>query len=209
MTTKFEKGRGRPRKFDEEQALATAQAMFHAHGYDAVSVADLTQALGIKPPSFYAAFGCKAQLFERVLARYAGVDRFGMADLLQEGRPVAEALADLLKAIAVYFTENRDGPGCMVLEAARAHDPAARAAAEPLKGCTVEAVRAFVAKTHPDAAERIASFLSVVLAGLSNEARSGMDRPALEEAARLAARAIARELEAPSSGGSQPVLPRA
>lgn len=37
--------------FDREAGVAIAQVLFHEHGYDAVSIADLTQALNIKPPS--------------------------------------------------------------------------------------------------------------------------------------------------------------
>ena len=43
-TTKQGRTPGRPRQFDAEQAIETAQRLFHARGYDAVSVADLTQA---------------------------------------------------------------------------------------------------------------------------------------------------------------------
>ena len=70
-TTKKAGPRGRPRRFDPNDGVATAQQIFHAHGYDAVSVADVTQALGINPPSFYAAFGSKAGLYARVLDRPA------------------------------------------------------------------------------------------------------------------------------------------
>ena len=62
VTTNRSRTRGRPRKFDPEAAVATAQQLFHERGYDAVSVADVTDALGINPPSFYAAFGSKAGL---------------------------------------------------------------------------------------------------------------------------------------------------
>lgn len=48
-TTKPGRTPGRPRQFDAEQAIETAQRLFHARGYDAVSVADLTQAFGINP----------------------------------------------------------------------------------------------------------------------------------------------------------------
>ena len=41
-TTKQGRTPGRPRQFDAEQAIETAQRLFHARGYDAVSVADLT-----------------------------------------------------------------------------------------------------------------------------------------------------------------------
>ena len=69
MTTNNPAPRGRPRRFDPDAAVATAQQLFHARGYDAVSVADLTEALGINPPSFYAAFGSKAGLYARILDR--------------------------------------------------------------------------------------------------------------------------------------------
>jgi AcrR family transcriptional regulator len=39
-------------------------------GYDATSVSDLTEAMGINPPSLYAAFGNKESLFVRVLEGY-------------------------------------------------------------------------------------------------------------------------------------------
>lgn len=48
-TTKPWRTPGRPRQFDAEQAIETAQRLFHARGYDAVSVADLTCAFGINP----------------------------------------------------------------------------------------------------------------------------------------------------------------
>lgn len=51
MTTKHSRTPGRPRQFDPEQAIETAQHLFHSRGYDAVSVADLTKAFGINPPS--------------------------------------------------------------------------------------------------------------------------------------------------------------
>lgn len=51
-TTKQGRTPGRPRQFNAEQAIETAQRLFHARGYDAVSVADLTQAFGINPQAF-------------------------------------------------------------------------------------------------------------------------------------------------------------
>ncbi len=51
-TTKPGRTPGRPRQFDAEQAIETAQRLFHARGYDAVSVADLTRAFGINPRAF-------------------------------------------------------------------------------------------------------------------------------------------------------------
>ena len=54
---------GRPREFDVERALDRALDVFWRNGYEGASIADLTAAMGINPPSLYAAFGNKEGLF--------------------------------------------------------------------------------------------------------------------------------------------------
>ena len=61
---------GRKRAFDDQAALQTAMELFWRQGYEGTSIADLTRALGINPPSLYAAFGSKRDLFEKTLDRY-------------------------------------------------------------------------------------------------------------------------------------------
>jgi len=68
---KKEHTRGRPRCFDRTEAVKTALALFRQRGYDGVGVAELSQALGIKPPSLYAAFGNKHGLFVEAIKIYA------------------------------------------------------------------------------------------------------------------------------------------
>src|SRR5699024_8628106 len=62
--------RGRPRNFDRDAALRTAMDLFWRRGYEGVSVAMLTEALGITPTSLYAAFGSKAELFDEAIELY-------------------------------------------------------------------------------------------------------------------------------------------
>lgn len=62
--------RGRPRAFDREAALAKATRLFWQKGYEATSVSELTEAMGINSPSLYAAFGSKEALYAEALRYY-------------------------------------------------------------------------------------------------------------------------------------------
>ncbi|HWA49978.1 MAG TPA: helix-turn-helix domain-containing protein, partial [Dongiaceae bacterium] len=64
------KSRGRPRSFDREAALVAAMRTFWKLGYEAASMAELTEAMGINSPSLYAAFGSKEGLFQEALRLY-------------------------------------------------------------------------------------------------------------------------------------------
>jgi len=186
--------RGRPRRFDPEQAVATAQQLFHARGYDAVSVADLTEALGINPPSFYAAFGSKAGLYMRVLSHWTGTRAIPLTEILRPDRPVAEALAALLEEAARRYAAEAGAGGCMVLEGTRCNDNDARAAARALNQAGESVIRDYIAARHPEEAERLADFVSTTMSGLSAKARNGHGLAQLLATARLAGLAIGQVL---------------
>lgn len=196
QTTKSPRPRGRPRGFDPDDAVVTAQRLFHARGYDAVSVADVTDALGIKPPSLYAAFGSKAGLYARVLERYNGTDAIPLGDLLKSGRPVAESLAAVLEEAARRYAADPAAAGCLVLEGIRCDDREARAAARALHAAAEDMIRAYVASRHPRDANRITDFVGTTMAGMSAKARNGHGLDRLLASARLAGQAIASTLRA-------------
>jgi TetR/AcrR family transcriptional repressor for divergent bdcA len=196
MTTYSSRPRGRPRRFDPEQAVATAQRLFHARGYDGVSVADLTAALGINPPSFYAAFGSKAGLYARTLSRYSGTEGIPLAEILRPGRPVAEALAAVLEEAARRYAADPDAPGCLAIEGARCNDPEAREAARVLTAAGADTIRRFIAATHPKAASGVADYVVTVMTGLSAMARVGHGLDRLLASARLAGLVLERALRA-------------
>lgn len=61
---------GRPRAFDEGEALDRAIDVFWRLGYEGASLAELTKAMGINKPSMYHVFGSKEELFVRALQQY-------------------------------------------------------------------------------------------------------------------------------------------
>jgi TetR/AcrR family transcriptional repressor for divergent bdcA len=196
MTTNNPRPRGRPRRFDPDEAVATAQHLFHAHGYDAVSVSDVTDALGINPPSFYAAFGSKAGLYARVLDRYAGTGAIPIADLLLPDRPVAASLASVLDETARRYAADPDTTGCLVLEGTRCNDREAREAACVFHAAAEDMIRLYIAARYPEEAVRLTDFVSTTMAGLSAKARNGHGLDRLLASARLASLAMAQALPA-------------
>jgi TetR/AcrR family transcriptional repressor for divergent bdcA len=182
--------RGRPRRFDPNEAVATAQRLFQARGYDAVSVADITQALEINPPSFYSAFGSKAGLYARVLERYAATDAIPLARLLRRDRPVMECLAAVLEEAARHYAASPEAAGCLVVEGTRCTDRDAREATRTYNLAAEEVIRRYIAERHPAEAERLTDFVATTMFGLSAKARQGHGLDQLLATARLAGSAL-------------------
>lgn len=193
IDTKNKRLPGRPRRFDPDLAVETAQGLFHARGYDAVSVADLTQALGINPPSFYASFGSKQGLFSRVLDRYAETKAIPFADILRADRPVTEGITHLLEEAARRYSADPVARGCLVMEGTHSNDAAARAAACAFHAAAEAMIRVYVVAQHPTKADRITDFVGTIMAGLSDKARCGHDLNQLLATAHLAAQALEAE----------------
>jgi TetR/AcrR family transcriptional repressor for divergent bdcA len=183
------KGRGRPRAFDRDQALDQAQALFHAQGYEGIGVAALAQAMGVNPPSLYAAFGSKAQLFEEVLDRYAR-SALPVDTLLAEGAEPVAALTALLRVAAAIYTADPQAPGCLVLEGARGADPDAALRARVWREASAARIAAFVAHSDADKAGVVGDYMVSIMSGLSADARAGHDVARLTAVADMAALAL-------------------
>jgi AcrR family transcriptional regulator len=113
---------GRPREFDEDQALDQAILTFWRHGYDGASLTDLTAAMGMPKSSLYSVFGSKEELFATALRRYA--DR----DLDYVRRATLQPTA--LDVATAYLHDNADAVtrrgmprGCLALQGGLACTP--------------------------------------------------------------------------------------
>ncbi len=190
--------------FDREHGVEVAQALFHARGYDAVGVAELTETLGIVPPSFYAAYGSKLALFERTLRRYAGTEALPLQQVLASDAPPAEVLTALFVAAAKHYTRDPVLRGCMVTEAMRADDPQAAAIATELAEEGSTAIREYIARfAAAEDVDRIADYVLVTLRGISSYACLGFTTEKLVGCSGIAGKALDVEFAA---RGGQPRL---
>lgn len=194
VATKKAQPRGRPRSFDIEEAVDKAVKLFHRRGYDAVGVAELGSELGIKPPSFYAAFGSKAGLFEQALERYTASKANVFSNALAKGGSVTEVIERTLLEAARLYPERDGAAGCLVIDGTRnSADPEARALTGALKEAGRVRVRDFIATEFPARADELASLVTIALAGMSSAARDGAKASTLQAFADAAARAFRHE----------------
>lgn len=108
---------GRPREFDVDRALDCALDVFWRNGYEGASIADLTAAMGINPPSLYAAFGNKEGLFRKALDRYIEQRTLFWEEALK--LPTARGTVEhLLLGGADFLTEKSNPQGCMLVRSA-------------------------------------------------------------------------------------------
>ncbi|BCG64304.1 MAG: TetR/AcrR family transcriptional regulator, transcriptional repressor for nem operon [Methyloprofundus sp.] len=87
----------RSKAFNEEEVLDKAVAVFWEKGYEAASMQDLVDTMGIQRGSLYATFGSKQQLFLRALTRYGQVVVKQFLDIL-DSKPSAIASIELFFA---------------------------------------------------------------------------------------------------------------
>ena len=190
---------GRPRSFDRDEALERAIAVFWEHGYDVTSIALLTKALGIGPPSLYAAFGDKRALFLEALDRYLRTYGAFTERALAEEPNARDAVERLLRQAATAYTRPDRPRGCLLITAAtncspQSADIAARlrelraAGTQALEDKIAAAVRTGELPARTDA-HALATFYAAILQGMSAQARDGAARTDLEQVARSALQA--------------------
>jgi len=188
---------GRPREFDRDAALATAMMLFWRQGFEGVSIAQLTAAIGIAPASLYSAFGSKAALYKEALELYLSRVTVQATYTLERDRPIRETVAELLKSAVLSVTDDEAGiRGCMISLSMLFHAPDNAALAEHVERLRrrwqeriasrlQRAIDAGELPTLPTAEDRTC-FLVSVMQGMGIQARDGASRESLMAVARLA-----------------------
>ncbi|HZZ91903.1 MAG TPA: TetR/AcrR family transcriptional regulator [Usitatibacter sp.] len=183
--------------------------VFWQKGYEAASLQDLTEAMGISPPSLYAAFGDKEGLFVAAVKRYHAQAK-AMGTGCQEAATARDSVEGLLTLAANFFTDPQHPRGCFsVMAMTTAASTSERvqqilceeraAAKERLRGRIQRGIRE--GELPPDTdATALANLYGAVLAGMSLQAREGASRKALLAMVETAMRAWP---EAPKRAGAR------
>lgn len=113
-------GMARPKEFDRDEALDRAMQLFWSRGFEATSIQDLVEAMGINRGSLYAAFGDKHALYLAALDRFcrtAGDVEGLLGTALRETGSAKAAIRRLFVA-AVDAAATGGRRGCMVVNTA-------------------------------------------------------------------------------------------
>jgi len=101
---------GPPKQFDSQQVLVQARDIFWAKGFEATSMQDLVDGMGISRASMYNTFGGKREIFCRALRDYG---RFALGQIERilntPGSPCAN-----LKAFLEFFLQESNNNGCLI-----------------------------------------------------------------------------------------------
>jgi AcrR family transcriptional regulator len=106
---------GRPRSFDEMEALEKATQVFWSKGYDGVTIDDLVSGMGVGRPSLYAVYGDKRAIFLRALAIYAERKGASAAKALLSPRSLRDSIAGFLRYAVESATEKGSARGCLMI----------------------------------------------------------------------------------------------
>jgi AcrR family transcriptional regulator len=190
---------GRPRSFCKDEALDRALEVFWRKGYEGASICDLTSAMGINPPSLYAAFGNKEGLFCRALERYAALHDSFLSEALAQ--PTAkDCIAALLRGTADSLTDKKNPPGCLLVQGIAGSGEHAKCISDELcaqRAANEKRVRERLKRAKaegdlPDDADpaALARFVATVTQGMAVQAAAGASRTELRRVADTALRAF-------------------
>jgi TetR/AcrR family transcriptional repressor of nem operon len=118
----------RPREFDTTEALKKAMDVFWTKGYEATSLCDLLEAMGLSKSSFYDTFGSKHEVFLDTIEHYKKTMTAQITGLAKLEQPARKLIGSLFERAVSRITEEGGQRGCFLNNCAvevALHDPAA------------------------------------------------------------------------------------
>jgi TetR/AcrR family transcriptional repressor of nem operon len=180
----------RPKAFDPDDALQKAMQVFWERGYEATSVQDLVEGMGINRFSLYSTFGDKHQLFVAVLERYCTTIVADLLGELEQSAAGLTAIRQFFLRLVDFFAAAKGWRGCLITNTAVELAPHDAQAAAKVQAYVVRLEEAFyrvllqaqspqqLAATPP--CRDLARFLTGSALGLGVLAKTSPGRQALE-----------------------------
>jgi TetR/AcrR family transcriptional repressor of nem operon len=108
----------RPREFDEAAVMDAAVQCFWSRGYEATSIRDLAESMGITGASLYNAFGDKRSLYRQALDRYVAQSFGDRVRRFETSLPPREAIGAFFPEIIGRSMRDKERKGCMLVNSA-------------------------------------------------------------------------------------------
>ncbi|MDT3404031.1 TetR/AcrR family transcriptional regulator [Mucilaginibacter terrae] len=107
----------RTKDFDENEVLCKAIQLFWHKGYNATSMQDLVDGLGISRSSLYDTYTDKHTLFLKALESYQTKGAAKIQGIINEGNPTKETIKKLLQLATNDLTADAQQRGCFMVNA--------------------------------------------------------------------------------------------
>jgi TetR/AcrR family transcriptional repressor of nem operon len=181
----------RTKEFEEEEALEKAMQLFWTKGYNATSMQDIVDALGLSRSSIYDTFGDKEKLFLETLKKYNRQSPEKILCMIEKSTDAKATLKEIFANIVEEALSDSEHKGCFVVnvivEQASCSSDIKTIADENLRDLENTFVKLLQKgqeagqisdKYEPRA---LAYFLNNAILGLRVAAKSGGDRKKLED----------------------------
>ncbi|RJS46745.1 TetR/AcrR family transcriptional regulator [Nocardioides cavernaquae] len=175
-----------------EATLAAATRLFHDRGYQAVSMEDVGESVGISGAAIYKYFPRKADLLSAVIARASEPLQLGATRALARARDSREGLENLLDAYVEFALVHHDLVGILVAEVTNLPDEHRRDVRRAQHDYVAEWIR-LIRETRPALDESQARFVvHAALTVINDVARTDhlRARPAVDDDLRSICRRI-------------------
>ncbi|MDJ0362520.1 TetR/AcrR family transcriptional regulator [Rhodococcus sp. H29-C3] len=188
--------RGRPRSFDRDTALDLAIRLFWRKGYEATSVRDLSEELGIGTPSLYNAFGDKKALFTEAVSIYDREYGGFIEAAIQDAPTSAAAVRRILLEAPARYTRHGLPHGCLVASGdagttdSEIHDSLQHLRSEKAQSLS-DRIRADISAgqlPEDTDADGLSGYVMTVISGLAQRASEGATKAELTTIADIATR---------------------
>jgi len=190
----------RPREFDESNALEQAMQVFWSQGFEATSMTDLTEAMGLSKSSLYDTFGSKHELFLATIDHYKDNVTAQVRSAAELDAPARHVIASMFGRAVDRMTDGSGQRGCFLNNCSvevGPHDPQAAERCRAGLAVMEESFHRLVIRSQGEGgidaakdARALARYLTGAINGIMVIGKANPDRDVLDDIAAVAMTAL-------------------